>query len=58
MLTRQSLPKPALDWGLNDSLAGILNTLLNLLSGILEPLTAIIDAILGLFGLGGTDDEA
>jgi hypothetical protein len=56
MISRDNLPKPALDWGVNDSLAGILNTILNLLSGILEPLSALIDAILGLFGIGG--DEA
>lgn len=52
MISRSNLPRPALDWGVNDSIAGILNTILNLLSGILEPLSALINAILGLFGLG------
>lgn len=49
MIAREHLPKPALDWGLNNSLGGILNTILNLITSFLEPLTAIIDAILALF---------
>lgn len=56
MLSREQLPKPALDWGVNDSIAGILNTILNLISGILDPLQALIDAILALFGLDGEEE--
>jgi hypothetical protein len=49
MITRDRLPKPALDWGLNDSLAGILNTFLNILSNLLDPISQLIQAIVSLF---------
>ena len=53
MFTRARLPKKALDWGLNNSLLGILNTFLNLLSQLLTPLSSIVQAIIDLF-TGGT----
>jgi len=55
MIARKHLPKPALDWGLNDSLAGILNTILNLISQFLTPLTNIIQTFLNLFNGDDTD---
>ena len=54
MISRERLPKPALDWGLNDSLAGIIHTLLNIISGLVAPIGALIQQIIGLFTGGGT----
>lgn len=56
MIARKHLPSPALDWGVNDSLAGILNTILNLINTFLEPLLNIIQTILDLFS--GEDSQS
>ena len=56
MIAREHLPKPALDWGLNGSIGGILNTILNLINQFLAPLTAIIQTIVELFT--GEDADA
>lgn len=54
MIKRTHLPKPALDWGLNNSLGGIINTLLNILTQLVEPISALIAQLIGLFS-GNTE---
>ena len=54
MMKPQRMPKPALDWGLNNNLYGILQTLLIVISQLLTPLSSLVQTIIGLFTGTGT----
>lgn len=52
MANKISTPQLALDWGLNNSLGGLLNTILNIIEGVLQPLLSILGLIGSAFGGG------